>query len=428
MSEQPGECGVAGRVGASGCGRAAVLAALVAGAAAGCGAADTAPTYAVRDSAGVRIVESTAPAWRAGEGWRVAAEPSLQIGVVDGPEEYQFSRIVGAERLPDGRIVVADQRAAQLRFYDAEGRFLDAYGRSGSGPGEFRSMLWARAYRGDSLAVWDGGARRLTVIDLATRQGRTQRIEVPQHRADQVGGTLWVQIPGAVSGVFADGTLLVTPQLWLLVAPGKAIRPAATFVRYSAAGEPLDTVLEVPGPEVLFPPPGPARRISRPFEPPFVSAMHGVRFYHGPGEAYEVRVYAADGALERVIRASHRDLTMTEAAREAYRRDQRGRAQDDAARAEIERALAEVEFPATLPPYSSMLVDAEDHLWVQDYTLPGHEGPTTWSVFDPEGRLLGVVELPERFRPRQIGADFVLGIWTDEVDVQYVRLYGLERG
>lgn len=118
----------------------------------------------------------------------------------------------------------------------------------------------------------------------------------------------------------------------------------------------------------------------------------------------------------------------TEAARDAYREQQRSGAKDDATRTQIERALAEVEFPATLPPYDRMLVDAEDHLWVQDYLLPGHEGPTTWSVFDPEGRLLGVVELPARFQPRQIGRDFVLGVWRDELDVSYVRLYELQRG
>lgn len=372
MSQQLVKCCVVGRAGASRCGPAAVLVALAAGAAAGCGAADRAPTYAVRDSAGVQIVESTAPAWRAGGSWRVAAEPSLQIGVVDGPEEYQFSRIVGVERLADGRIVVADQRAAQLRFYDAEGRFLDAYGRPGSGPGEFRSMWWASAYRGDSLAVWDGGARRLTVIDPATRQGRTQTIELPQHRESGAGGVM-AQLPGAVSGVFGDGTLLVTPHLWLPLEPGKASRPVVTFVRYSPEGEPLDTVARLLGPEILLRPPAPGN-IAPPFPRRFVSAIHGVRFYYGPGEGYEIRVYTADGALERVIRASHRDLAMTEAARDAYREEQRSRAEDDATRAQIERALAEVEFPATLPPYERMLVDAEDHLWVQDYPCRAMRG------------------------------------------------------
>jgi hypothetical protein len=46
-------------------------------------------------------------------------------------------------------------------------------------------------------------------------------------------------------------------------------------------------------------------------------------------------------------------------------------------------------------------------------------------VFDPAGVYLGDVEMPERFRVFQIGADFVLGQWRDEDDVEHVRLYPL---
>ena len=49
-------------------------------------------------------------------------------------------------------------------------------------------------------------------------------------------------------------------------------------------------------------------------------------------------------------------------------------------------------------------------------------------MFDPEGRLLGSVQMPERFRPTHIGADFVLGVARDEMDVERVRLYTLEKG
>ncbi len=54
-------------------------------------------------------------------------------------------------------------------------------------------------------------------------------------------------------------------------------------------------------------------------------------------------------------------------------------------------------------------------------------GPETWSVFSTEGRLLGTLETPEHLQVRQIGVDFILGIWTDELDVSYVRVYTLER-
>lgn len=58
---------------------------------------------------------------------------------------------------------------------------------------------------------------------------------------------------------------------------------------------------------------------------------------------------------------------------------------------------------------------------------PGTTG-RAWIVFDPEGRLLATVELPEDLVVRQIGRDWVLGTWRDALDVEHVRVHGLERG
>jgi sugar lactone lactonase YvrE len=69
-------------------------------------------------------------------------------------------------------------------------------------------------------------------------------------------------------------------------------------------------------------------------------------------------------------------------------------------------------------------VDAEGNLWVADYRRPGDDQPR-WTVFDPTGAMLGVVETPERFSIHQIGSDFVLGSWADDMDVEHVRLYRL---
>src|SRR5688500_14863048 len=64
---------------------------------------------AVRDSAGVRIVENAAPAWTEAQAWRVEAAPALDIGTAEGEGAYQFHLVAGVVRLSDGRIVVADR-------------------------------------------------------------------------------------------------------------------------------------------------------------------------------------------------------------------------------------------------------------------------------------------------------------------------------
>ncbi|HEX9893497.1 MAG TPA: hypothetical protein VGA78_06215 [Gemmatimonadales bacterium] len=51
-----------------------------------------------------------------------------------------------------------------------------------------------------------------------------------------------------------------------------------------------------------------------------------------------------------------------------------------------------------------------------------------WSVFAPDGRYRGEVEFPPRFRPLDIGRDYVLGSWTDDVGAIHVQLRDLWKG
>jgi hypothetical protein len=64
---------------------------------------------------------------------------------------------------------------------------------------------------------------------------------------------------------------------------------------------------------------------------------------------------------------------------------------------------------------------------VEDFQRPG-QGNRSWTIFDPDGTLAGRITLPERFNPTEIGVDYILGLGWDEMNVEYVRMYGLTRG
>jgi hypothetical protein len=83
-------------------------------------------------------------------------------------------------------------------------------------------------------------------------------------------------------------------------------------------------------------------------------------------------------------------------------------------------------YPKHMPAYDKLIVDAEGNLWIEDYHRPTDK-ETRWAVFDSTGQMLGAVTMPERFVPLEIGADYVLGRWQDELEVQYVREFGLEK-
>ena len=68
------------------------------------------------------------------------------------------------------------------------------------------------------------------------------------------------------------------------------------------------------------------------------------------------------------------------------------------------------------------------YLWVEEYEFPGEKRDgVLWTVFDPEGRVMGFVETPEGVRVFEIGADYLLGTVRDELGVEYVRVWGLGR-
>lgn len=85
----------------------------------GCTKSAPSRTYVVRDSAGVTIVENTSPAWSSGEEWRVVEPPVVEIGVIDGDQRYQLSRVLGVGRLSDGRILVANGGSQEIRVIRA---------------------------------------------------------------------------------------------------------------------------------------------------------------------------------------------------------------------------------------------------------------------------------------------------------------------
>jgi hypothetical protein len=95
-------------------------------------------------------------------------------------------------------------------------------------------------------------------------------------------------------------------------------------------------------------------------------------------------------------------------------------------------------YAETVPAFSQMIVDAAGRLWVREPNLadaPGcgclnelPAGSSTWSVFDAQGRWLGDVEMPRRFRPFEIGVDYILGRTRSEDDVPLVALYRLTTG
>jgi hypothetical protein len=84
-------------------------------------------------------------------------------------------------------------------------------------------------------------------------------------------------------------------------------------------------------------------------------------------------------------------------------------------------------FPETFPAFSALRTDSEGNLWVKEFARPT-DSASRWAVFAPDGRWLGTLSAPLRFIIYQIGPDFVVGRALDEMDVERVVMFRLDKG
>lgn len=89
----------------------------------------------------------------------------------------------------------------------------------------------------------------------------------------------------------------------------------------------------------------------------------------------------------------------------------------------------------TYPPVHALLVDAEGHLWVREWSESETGLPDRWSVFSPEGRWLGFLDeppptgLPDLSHCHRcwIGTDSYVTVRIDEWGAERVEVYRILR-
>lgn len=391
----------------------------------GCGdAGDGAPqdegaTVAMTDSAGVRIVRSEAPAWSGpDEAWRVEPDPVVDIGNDPADSTQHLFAVAGVRRLSDGRLAVGDAGLSQIRFFDAEGRFLHGVGRDGEGPGEFSGIRAVFRCGGDTLMVADRD-RRLQVFTDTGAFVRTETV-VP-HLQDR---------PLGIEGVSSDCASVLARGLD--VGPDSNYRVTLHWSDMRSATR--DTVATFPWLATFTLPDGP---MALPYGAwaHWVTADRGV--YVSGGKAPEVRAYDRGGRLTRIVRWSERGQPITEADRLRFERRRERLLRENPTRADVPDPDDFV-YPERKPLVAGMLVDDEGNLWARPYPpdAPGFvhlmepergRPPEVWRVFDGEGRWLGRVEMPADLEVMDVHGGLVVGLWRDDLDVQHVRLHRIAR-
>jgi hypothetical protein len=382
-------------------------------------------TRTVTDSAGIEIVRvdfgETAPPFALLDTTRV-----VDIGVAEGSATLELSGVVGAVRLSDGRIVIANGGTDELRFFDAAGNHVQTVGRDGEGPGEFRAISFIGRLPGDTLLIYDTRLRRVSLFDGSGKFNAAHSLTgavlpyvagVPGPRT--LAGWQWVGEEPDKPGVYAAAVEFGTFDL--------------ADARFRAAGI-------FPGSEqsvVQYR--GRAMPGFRPFgRSGDVAAAAGHIFTLASYDDAGIRVHDAAGRLIRIIRVPLQTPSPDAPAQAAW--EDSWIARFSSGNAELEawwrHGFRETPPPARIPVFRSLEADTNGNVCAERYPLTW-VSPLVYWCFSPAGEWLRAFELPAgmlRQGPHphhdaqlEIGPDHVLGVWQDEAGVQHVRLYSVGR-
>ncbi len=343
--------------------------------------------------------------------WRVLDRPLLSIGSQNEEGPQSFGAITGATRLGSGTIVVADGKSLELRLFSQSGVPLKVIGRKGDGPGEFRSMAPIQRCAGDSVLVYDPVEFRISVFS-------------PVGEFVRMGDLREWSANGLPPYEFACGRTGVLAFLHRSDAPPPRAGPMRSEVELSLVvrGGSVVSLGSFPASEQYYRPPGLGpRHLGKK-----TSIAVGSRsVYVGTADAFEIAEFSLGGERVATIREQRSPVEVRDAQVNAYIQEYLAARPRRASAQAITAAFRQLEWPKHYAAYGRLIVDSEDNLWVEEYPIPGKD-VRDWTVYGG-GRRLALVRLPARFRLLEVGTDYVLGVWQDDLDVDYLRVYPLRK-
>lgn len=376
-------------------------------------------TVVERDSAGVRIVMSSAPS-AGSTGWRLDSVPSVQIGTGEGDERYQLFRVLSALTLGDGRIVISNSGTHEVRVFSPDGEFLYAFGRNGQGPGEFGDFSSMRVYPidGDSIAVTDGANGRLNVFSTNGGFGRT----VALTSSDRFGR------PG-VFGRFDGGGWLALAAVGsgaLQGAPGERIDMDHAYLEFRTEDEPQILSVVAARPRVVNELGGITHYPYVPLTPSPSVATDGQTILLAEGAAAEVRRIDRSGEVTEIYRWSVPVRPVGEIW-DRFQREYLADIEDVNRRRLYARFLErDLPIPESVPAVESLAVDELGNIWVERHRLPW-ESDAEWDVLSPAGHWRATVTIPKEMDVMHIGEHELLVRDADELGIERVSLVALHR-
>lgn len=363
---------------------------------------------------GIVEVKNDGPsAWADTDGWKL--QPATRVSSGDeGPGSLSNPQAVAVGAF--GQVYVAEPGGQPIQLFDSTGRFVRTIGRSGGGPGEYRSAFVAAS--GRYLFVHDPAQSRTSAFDTS--------------------GTFLTSWPSSCCFfdlIRADTSRRVIIPMMITLRQGDTTgaRWDRFYLRSAADGSGRDT-LSVPkggDPKYWTMKRGKVMVMSTtiPFVPAMVSAT-GVdgNLLYGWSGGYRIAVSRGKGDTLAVFGRRWTATPISEKARrEAIAERKQGfKGQFDDA--ELDRMMQFGDVPATAPAFDWIGEDARGDRWVRTPD-PGDSLHAWFDVFDHRGAYLGRVVGPKQLLGYglTIAGDRLIGTAEGSDGLPVVAVYRIDR-
>ena len=337
--------------------------------------------------------------WASQDSWQEArleavSDASLNLGEV-------LDLAVGHQDM----VYVLDALSPGVVVLDSLLSPVTTVGRRGEGPGEFMFIRNVQVLPGDSLMVFDGQLKRVTVLSEA--QYDSMRFAVVPANVSQ----LWRML-GPVGNYLAyDRRTFYAGD----IPEADATRNDVFFVLGDdGLTQRHDSVLVAPSRETLVARSSGAVALGRhPYgREGFVGMLTNGGFAYVNSDALSVAIFDDEGQQTRSFSFPTVPLPVS---------SQDLAAELDELRPALARALRDG-APYTRPPLVGMVVDDQDRIWL-GLRGPAEDMPWEWAAFELDGRHVGSVRLPAGLLLRAATGGKLLGVAVDDLEVPRIHLY-----